>query len=141
VGRAERGKFLTLQEVNALLPRMEEIFQELDRHVARRRELSELIEDMEAYWGEDIRDPTNPEHEKYIVLHGEMQEAGSAADECILRIHELGGHLKSYEHGLVDFYSIKDGRPVFLCWQRGEERVEYYHELDAGFQGRKPITL
>ncbi|MFQ5837785.1 MAG: DUF2203 domain-containing protein [Thermoplasmata archaeon] len=132
-------KFLTPVEVDALLPSVENMLQELDSRMARHRELSEMLEDMEAYWGEDIRDPANPEHEKHLLLHAQLQEAMSAANESVRRIRELGGHVKSYEQGLVDFYSIRDGRPVFLCWRRGEERIKYYHEVGAGFSGRKPM--
>lgn len=133
-------RFLTLKETNAVLPEIEAILEQMDLHVAREGELSDLVEDMEAYWGEDIEEPTNLEHEKYKRLHSDLAAVTSVVQECVVSIHNLGGHLKSYEQGLVDFFCTRGGRPVFLCWQRGEERVEYYHELDAGFQGRKPIT-
>jgi hypothetical protein len=28
---------------------------------------------------------------------------------------------------------------VFLCWKYGEDRVGFFHELDAGFAGRRPL--
>ncbi len=134
-------RFLTVEEANRLLPRIEEELREMDLLTARRGELSDLVEDMEAYWGEGIEDTTNPEHESYLRLHSELVGVTSSINDCMVAIHELGGQLKSYEQGLVDFYCAKEGRPIFLCWRRGEERIEYYHELDAGFQGRKPIAL
>jgi hypothetical protein len=42
--------------------------------------------------------------------------------------------------GLCDFYSVMDGREVFLCWRLGEPEVSYWHELDAGFAGRQPLA-
>ncbi len=44
-----------------------------------------------------------------------------------------------FEMGLVDFPARIDGREVLLCWRSDEPRVEWYHEPDAGFSGRRPI--
>lgn len=55
-------------------------------------------------------------------------------------INELGIQLKDYSRGLIDFPSIKNGQVVLLCWQLGEEeKIRYWHEIEAGFAGRKPI--
>ncbi len=134
-----KERFFTVQEVDALLPEVESIMRDIDGCMIRKRELSELLEDMEAYWGEEVADPTNPEHKEHVLLQTGLAGVDQSINTAIASIHELGGHLKSYEQGLVDFYSMQEGRPVFLCWQRGEERVKFYHELDTGFSGRKPI--
>lgn len=47
--------------------------------------------------------------------------------------------VKDLERGLLDFPSILAGREVFLCWERGEQDVEHWHELDSGYAGREPI--
>jgi hypothetical protein len=44
------------------------------------------------------------------------------------------------EHGLVDFPSSHDGRWIYLCWERGDPELRYWHEVDAGYAGRRPIT-
>ena len=46
---------------------------------------------------------------------------------------------KGFDAGLVDFYSLREDRPIFLCWKLGEERITHWHEIDAGFSGRQPI--
>ncbi|HET9310249.1 MAG TPA: DUF2203 domain-containing protein [Actinomycetota bacterium] len=53
------------------------------------------------------------------------------ADEGIL--------LRDADTGLVDFPAERDGRPVFLCWRLGEDRVAWYHEERAGFSNRRPL--
>ena len=65
--------------------------------------------------------------------------------ECALQkgielIQQLGGEVKDFRQGLVDFRSMKDGREVLLCWVRGEQKVVFWHELHAGFAGRTAIT-
>jgi hypothetical protein len=51
----------------------------------------------------------------------------------------MGCVLKDMDQGLVDFLTRRDGREVYLCWRYGEERVAYWHELQAGFAGRRPL--
>jgi len=71
------------------------------------------------------------------------REAIAAHAERINRyLQELelvGCVFKGFEAGLVDFYSLRDDRPVFLCWRLGEERITHWHEIDSGFAGRQPI--
>jgi hypothetical protein len=66
-------------------------------------------------------------------------EAARVLREELARLAELGVVLRDPESGLVDFPGEVDGRPVWLCWRLGEERVAHYHELDAGFAGRRPL--
>ena len=47
--------------------------------------------------------------------------------------------LRDLERGLVDFPSLREGREVYLCWEEGEERIGWWHELDAGHAGRQPL--
>ena len=56
------------------------------------------------------------------------------------QMNELGIQLKDYSRGLIDFPTMRDGRVVLLCWQLGEdEKIEWWHELEAGFAGRQPL--
>ena len=55
-------------------------------------------------------------------------------------LNDEGVQLKDYTRGLIDFPSMRDGRVVLLCWQLGEpERIEWWHEVEAGFAGRQPL--
>jgi hypothetical protein len=54
-------------------------------------------------------------------------------------LRKLGVELKDYYQGLVDFPCWMDGREVYLCWRLGEPEVAYWHELDAGFAGRREL--
>ena len=53
---------------------------------------------------------------------------------------DLGIALKDRRLGLVDFPSELGGRQVWLCWRLGEPEVQFWHDLDAGFAGRQPLT-
>jgi hypothetical protein len=76
-------------------------------------------------------------------LAASLAAAGSAAEdglrEALEALDELGVVVKDLDAGLVDFPSERDGEIVLLCWQLGEERVAWWHTLDAGFAGRRPL--
>jgi len=61
--------------------------------------------------------------------------------EALLReIAELGAEVKDPEQGLIDFRTQRRGREVYLCWKLGEgDRISFWHDLEAGFAGRKII--
>ena len=69
----------------------------------------------------------------------ERDDISKLVDENIQSIHEKGILLKSIEHALVDFPSIREGREVYLCWHSGEEEIRYWHEINVGFSGRQEL--
>ena len=64
---------------------------------------------------------------------------------CIERLHALGVQVKDVEHGLLDFPALRDDargeEHVLLCWHVGEPEVAYWHGLEDGFAGRRPLPL
>ena len=62
-------------------------------------------------------------------------------EELFEELELLGCSYKDWNFtvGLVDFPSVIGGQQVFLCWRSDEEKLKYYHEIDAGFPGRKLI--
>ena len=60
-------------------------------------------------------------------------------DALIHQIQDAGAQIKDINTGLLDFSALKDGREVYLCWQYGEDDIQFWHEIEAGFAGRQPI--
>jgi hypothetical protein len=58
----------------------------------------------------------------------------------VARIDAMGITLRDIERGLVDIPALVAGRQVWLCWQRGEPTVGWWHDLDDGFSGRRPLA-
>jgi hypothetical protein len=56
-------------------------------------------------------------------------------------IEALGAEVKDLELGLVDFPAEREGETVLLCWRVGEEEIGYWHGLEEGFAGRRPLPL
>jgi hypothetical protein len=55
------------------------------------------------------------------------------------RLSAEGLILRDVEGGLVDFPAEREGRVVYLCWRLGEERVGFWHDIETGFPGRRPL--
>ena len=60
-------------------------------------------------------------------------------DDLVHRILATGAEIKDLNSGLLDFRALRGGREVYLCWKHGESAIEFWHELDTGFAGRRPI--
>jgi hypothetical protein len=81
--------------------------------------------------GEGVGDARTPEFAK---LARELQEL---VNELAL----IGVQLKDADTGLLDFPTLRDGREVLLCWRVGEPEIAYWHGLEDGFAGRKPLDV
>ena len=62
-------------------------------------------------------------------------------DDLLHKILATGVRIKDINTGLMDFSALRQGREVYLCWKYGEEKIEFWHEIEAGFAGRQPIEL
>ncbi|MDW8106261.1 MAG: DUF2203 domain-containing protein [Armatimonadota bacterium] len=122
-------RYFTVAEANALLPELRVKLLRLQAMLQRLREeygerASELLRIASA-------NGKHPEWSESSVA----REIHKAVDE----LHQMGVLLRDIDQGIVDFPHLRNGREVLLCWRLGEERVEYYHELDTGFRARKPL--
>ena len=68
------------------------------------------------------------------------REARSLA-RLIDEIAARGAQVKDVDEGLIDFPALRHGQTVLLCWKLGEGEIEYWHTLDGGFAGRRPLPL
>jgi hypothetical protein len=74
------------------------------------------------------------------ALERQLSEKIAAYEAGWREVQDLGVAVKDPRIGLCDFYGRVDGRLVWLCWRYGEQAVAHYHELDAGYAGRKALT-
>ena len=68
-----------------------------------------------------------------------LEESAGRLREAVERIQALGCVVKDLETGLIDFPAIYRGQDVLLCWKLGEPEIQFWHGVDEGFAGRKPI--
>lgn len=129
---ANRGqqRFFNLEQANAAL----EIIRPLVKQILGVRQ--EILKQQPEVWPVMEKSAGNGGNLVASQLVGEFERL----DTLVRRVQETGALLKDINTGLVDFLSIREGHEVFLCWQYDEDGVSYWHDLNAGFAGRQPIT-
>lgn len=76
-----------------------------------------------------------------LAARAEVTVAADRINGFLAELEDIGCNFKGFEEGLVDFYALREDRLVFLCWKLGEDHITHWHEVDAGFAGRRPIDL
>lgn len=76
---------------------------------------------------------------KVARRRAERDKAVQAAKDVMAEVEAIGVQIKDLDMGLLDFPCVVDDQIVLLCWKYGEEKIEFWHGLEEGFRGRKPI--
>lgn len=131
-------RFFTPDEANAALVAVRPLAEELIEHriaervaQAARAELATQIAGNGG--GIDAR--------RIADAEAELERTRVQVAQTVNQIHELGAIVKDPDEGLVDFPALHDGEEVLLCWRVGEEEVAWWHSLEDGFAGRKPLPF
>jgi hypothetical protein len=122
-------RYYTLAEARAALPRVKAL---MNLAQAARQEILRL------------RPEVLPALQK-AALNGGSREAGEVLvhfqrlESGLKGILNMGILIKDVDTGLIDFLGQRNGRDVYLCWKYGEDDIDYWHDVEAGFAGRRPI--
>ena len=133
---ADEPRIFTLEEANALLGHVREtmaLMQESKREFDR---LSAEVTAMEQKGGTNGNSSPISHVE---VLRGKALMARHLVEAKLANLRGIGVEVKGIDEGLVDFPAVRDGRLVYLCWKMGEGDISWWHEIDGGFAGRKPL--
>ena len=131
-------RYFTPEEANEHLAEVRPAAEEL---VAHRRAMAAAAGDRARFVqriagnGGDF-DPQEPR-----VVEEQFAREGEAAARCVAELERLGVLVKDLDRGLVDFPALRGGEEVLLCWQVGEDEVAFWHGVDEGFAGRKPLPF
>lgn len=130
-------KTFTIEEANAALPLVRAIVADLfhlsQEVTERRQRVSFLLSNRE-------RNESDPYWQELAAVEASLEQDSLRLREYVDELRQLGIEPKSAVDGVVDFPAKLDGRDVYLCWKLGESEVLHWHEIDGGFQGRRPLT-
>jgi hypothetical protein len=132
----KKRKYFTVEEANKALPLVRMIVGDI---VRQDRVVEDLQQRLSALTGERRRPSKDLYSEELAQSQAELEAEEVKLRNYLDELKRLGVEFKGPD-GLCDFYSIIDGREVFLCWRLGEPEVSFWHDLDAGFAGRQPLT-
>ena len=131
-------RYFTAEEANDALQDVRPLTEELVEH---RRALVELQELQLSLTERIAGNGGNVEPRELQDLQERLDEEVAGIARCVARIHEAGALVKDLDQGLVDFPARREGVDVLLCWRLGEDKIRFWHGLDEGFSGRKPLPL
>lgn len=134
------ARMWTVEQANARLEGLRDTIPNLRAWVARLRKVHDELHRLSAFWGKDLDATDHPDRELKERLTEEWQGLTGRLEEAVAGLKAEGIEVKDLKTGLVDFYGLVGGEVVFLCWQRGEAHVAYYHTLTGGFQSRRPLA-
>lgn len=127
-------KLFTLEEAERTLPLVRRIVEDLLAEYPRWRQAVSRYEVLtggaRADWGETS---------DLVAARELVTGHADRINRCLQELEAVGCVFKGFDAGLVDFYSMREDRLVFLCWRLGEPRITHWHDIDAGFSGRQPI--
>lgn len=130
-------KYFDRREAEELLPTiipwLEEARDEKQRIEAFKNELAQVASRIMVMGG------IFPPLADLLRKKSDHDKAAEHLVEIVNRIQDSGVVVKDLDVGLVDFPSLVDGEEIYLCWKLGEDHIAFWHRIDEGFAGRKPI--
>ena len=131
-------RIFTPDEANATLSELRPIVERMVEHrrnlAAAQARQAELVTSIAGNGGDlvpsDLREAA-----------AAIEDEAKALSACIDLVNDAGVQIKSLEEGLLDFPARRGDEDVLLCWKLGEDEVAYWHGLEEGFAGRKPLPL
>ena len=124
-------KYFTIEEAERLLPEIDNVL----RRTIKINKALELLESIEIEVYEDNYEDLG----KITKANKQFHKLSYEFYDNIEKLEEMGCLVKDLELGIVDFYYRFEGRDIFLCWRLGENHIKFWHEIDLGYIGRKPI--
>jgi hypothetical protein len=129
-------RLFTPREANSALDEVRPVAERLVALRARMRELAEAQgENILAIGGNGVGYAATD----LKAARSELEQLADQVGAAVSELEGAGVVVKDLDLGLLDFPGMRDGEEIELCWQVGEDAVGYWHPLEAGYRGRKPI--
>ena len=130
-------EFFDLESAERLLPELDRL---LHSALAEKKRLSEFGQEQARIIQNIImRGGSRVDPDRFRRCKKAKEDAGERLREMVEEIEGLGCLVKDLDIGLVDFPSRARGRDLYLCWKVGEPRIQFWHYVEEGFAGRKPV--
>lgn len=130
-------RYFNREEAEELLPM---IGRSLERAQEQRKSIEPLEHDLAMAAARIMMaGGSQPPYQELVKKKNERDKVMTRIEEIIKKIQESGCVVKDLEEGLVDFPALVGGEEVYLCWKLGEERIGFWHGMEEGFAGRKPL--
>ena len=122
-------RYFTIKSANEALPSVIEKFNNLKK---QKNEIMKAEQELQS---------SVSNFEEYMIKKQKLNSEMTKFYQLIEDLESTGVSLKGLDQGLLDFPSKRFDEDVWLCWKDGETEIKFWHDIDSGFNGRKPITV
>jgi hypothetical protein len=128
------ARYFGIDEANALVADVRPLLEQLRADRDRVAELQSVLQ-------REMENNGSAEHaEELAERESDLREVVRRMQEVVLEIDAMGITLRDIATGLIDFPALANGRPIWLCWRLGEDDIAWWHEANAGFDSRQPLS-
>jgi hypothetical protein len=128
------ARIFTLEEAERTLPLLRRILTDLRTEY---KTWQEALGDYELLTGGTRAEPG--ETEDVLTARRAVTDSADRISAYLGEIEAIGCLFKGFDAGLVDFYTLREDRLVFLCWRVDEDHITHWHDVEAGYAGRQPV--
>ena len=126
------SKVVTIEEARGELPLAKKLLCSLQ---ALQDQAHDLTEELEVLVEE------LPPHDEHVAEVAEqlgdlVKEWQGIGDS----LEKLGARIAGFDPGHLEWHGVVDGYLVLYSWSEGEEDIEWWHPLDTGINGRRPLV-
>lgn len=122
-------RYFTIKSANEALPSVIEKFNNLKK---QKNEIMKAEQELQS---------SVSNFEEYMIQKQKLNSQMTKFYQLIEDLEAIGVSLKGIDQGLLDFPSRRFDEDVWLCWKDGETEIKFWHDMNSGFDGRKPITV
>ena len=132
-----KPKTFTLEQAQTLLPVLKSL---LKRSMEGKKQIEDVEQELQALKHRILLSGgLEVDMVKVARRCAERDKALQTVKDCIAEIDSIGVQVKDLDIGLLDFPCLVEDEVILLCWKYGEDKIEYWHGVEEGFKGRKPI--
>ena len=132
-------KTFSLAEANALLPKIRPLVKQLQGLQRSVIDTNQRLDGVVDKLAEGNGYPIESLKQQVQHLTTHQLQLIEAFQSALKQLEELGCVLKDLQSGLIDFYTVRSGDLVFLCWKLEEDRIRFWHTLTDGYAGRQSL--
>lgn len=134
-------RYFSVAEANAMIEHLERVFGRMLQMKAQVRTVYARLEEAGfAPGGDDFDLAPDGANAEIIDNLTTLKTLIDALKVEVNGLNDAGCRIKDINEGIVDWYASRGNRDVLLCWKLGEKEVGFWHDADAGFAGRRPIS-
>jgi len=132
-------RVFTVDEASRLIPKLEEMVDALAKKKQDMQKKHDQLLVLDLIAGDKIQDYNSKDGKEYLDKSAELETLILSFEEDLIRFNQMGCFLRDIDHGVVDFFYVRNNELIYLCWKRGEKKITSWHDLDSAYNEKKPL--